>query len=100
MRRQRFGSTWRTLRKDAGLPAAKFHTARHTFASTLLSAGVPVPAVAEYLGHSPGVLLGTYAHLMPADHDRARSAVQAAFDAEASTSRVTPVSRRVTPEMG
>jgi hypothetical protein len=30
-------------------------------------------------GHSPAVLLGTYAHLMPADHDRARSAVEAAF---------------------
>lgn len=34
---------------------------------------------AEYLGHSPAVLLRTYAHLMPADHDRARSGVQAAF---------------------
>lgn len=85
MRRQRFGVIWRALRKKAELPEAKFHTTRHTFASTLLSAGVPVPAVAEYLGHSPAVLLSTYAHLMPADHDRARSAVQAAFDAEAGS---------------
>jgi hypothetical protein len=49
------------------------------FASVLLSGGVSVAAAAEYLGHSPAVLLGTYAHLMPADHDRARSAVEAAF---------------------
>jgi hypothetical protein len=45
----------------------------------LLSGGVSVAAAAQYLGHSPAVLLGTYAHLMPADHDRARAAVEAAF---------------------
>jgi hypothetical protein len=51
---------------------------------------VSVPATAEYLGHSAGVLLATYAHLPPGDHDRARSAVEAAF---ADTgSRVTGVS--------
>jgi integrase len=79
MRRQRFGQVWRSLRARAGLPTARFHDTRHTFASVLLSGGVSVPAAAEYLGHSPAVLLATYAHLMPADHDRARSAVQAAF---------------------
>jgi integrase len=66
------------------------HTTRHTFASTLLAVGVSVPATAEYLGHSAGVLLATYAHLPPGDHDRARSAVEAAF-ADAG-SRVTGVS--------
>jgi hypothetical protein len=44
-----------------------------------LSGGVSVPATAEYLGHSAAELLKTYAHLIPADHDRARSVVQAAF---------------------
>ena len=67
--------------------------ARHTFASTLLSAGVPVPAVAEYLGHSPAVLLSTYAHLMPADHDRARSAVRAAFG-KSTTNRAPRAQRQ------
>jgi hypothetical protein len=33
---------------------------------------------AEYLGHSPAALLSTYAHLMPADHEQARSAVETA----------------------
>ena len=59
--------------------AARFHDARHTYASVLLSAGVSVPAAAEYLGDSPAVLLGTYAHLLPDDHDRARAAVEGAF---------------------
>ena len=52
---------------------------RHTFASVLLSGGVSVAAAADYLGHSPAELLKTYAHLVPADHERARSVVQAAF---------------------
>lgn len=78
LRRQRFGELWRQLRARAGLPAARFHDTRHTFASALLSGGVSV-AAAEYLGHSPGALLATYAHLLPADHERARSAVAAAF---------------------
>jgi len=43
---------------------------------------VSVAAAADYLSHSPAVLLSTYAHLMPADHDRARSVVQSAFDRE------------------
>lgn len=63
----------------AELPGAKFHTCRHTYASTLISGGVSIAAAAEYLGHSPAVLLRTYAHLVPADHDRARAIVQAAF---------------------
>jgi integrase len=90
LRRQRFGELWRQTRARAGLIAAKFHTTRHTFASTLIAAGVSVPATAEYLGHSPGVLLATYAHLLPGDHDRARSAVEAAFADIGS--RVTVVS--------
>lgn len=78
--RNRFGKVWRQVRFEGGLPArAVFHHCRHTYASTLLSGGVSVAAAAEYLGHTPAVLLRTYAHLMPADQDRARAVVQAAF---------------------
>jgi integrase len=77
--RQRFGLVWRRLSGDAGLPGARFHGTRHTYASTLLSGGVSVAAAADYLGHSPAVLLKVYAHLVPTDHDRARAVVQAAF---------------------
>ena len=88
VRRQWFGKVWRGVRTEAGLPKARFHDTRHTFASVLLSGGVSVAAAAEYLGHSPAVLLSVYAHLMPADHDRARTVVGAAF----VTPRVTAVS--------
>ena len=71
MRRQYFGSVWQKLRERAGLPEARFHDTRHTYTSVLLSGGVSVAAAAEYLGHSPAVLLSVYAHLLPADHDRA-----------------------------
>jgi hypothetical protein len=46
----------------------------------LLQGGVSLPADADYMGHSASVLLSTYAHLLPADHDRARSVMRAAFD--------------------
>lgn len=118
VRRERFGHTWRRLREAAvkqvdadlegesdaakaaelrvlrgRLTTARFHDTRHTFASVLLSGGVSVAAAAEYLGHTPAVLLKTYAHLMPADHDRARSVVEEAFRRDASeTSRVIRVS--------
>jgi integrase len=82
VRRQRFGTTWRVLRDRAKLPNARFHDTRHTYASTLLSGGVSVAAAAEYLGHTPAMLLGTYAHLVRADHDRAREVIDGAFNAQ------------------
>ena len=71
--RPRFGEVWRAIRTKAEMPAARFHDTRHTFASVLLSGGVSV------VGHSPAELLKTYAHTIPADHERTRSVVQAAF---------------------
>jgi integrase len=84
LRRQRFGVIWDQLRRRAGLPRARFHDTRHTFASVLLSGGVSVAAAADYLGHSPAELLRTYAHMMPADHERARSVVESAFTGDAA----------------
>lgn len=69
-----FGHYWRRACKEAEAPAGlRYHALRHTFASTLLSRGVSVKAVADWLGHaSPVITLTTYAHLMPADEDVAR----------------------------
>jgi integrase len=72
--RNRFGRIWRAARSAAGAEHVDFHDLRHTFASTLLSEGVSVKAVADWLGHaSPTVTLSTYAHLMPVDEVRART---------------------------
>jgi integrase len=58
----------------------RFHDLRHTFTSTLLSRGVSVKGVADWLGHaSPVITLSTYAHLMPADQEVARTVLDAAL---------------------
>ena len=47
------------------LPKMGMHGLRHTFASHMLAAGVPVPTVSEMLGHDSHVLLSVYAHTLP-----------------------------------
>jgi len=55
------------------LPALSFHGLRHSCASLLLAAGVPVRDVSELLGHSDTRLtLSTYAHVL--EESRARTA--------------------------
>ena len=76
----RFGHQWRRACRQAGAPGLGYHSLRHTFASTLLSRGVSVKAVADWLGHaSPTITFSTYAHLMPADEEVARGVLDAAL---------------------
>ena len=51
-----------------------FHGLRHTSATILLAAGVPVHVVSERLGHANvRITLDTYAHVIPTQHtDAAR----------------------------
>lgn len=49
-----------------GLPRIRFHDLRHTHATLLLKAGIPVKVVSERLGHaSPGFTLNVYQHVLP-----------------------------------
>lgn len=49
--------------RNAGLPHMRFHDLRHSAATLLLAAGVPIRTVADVLGHSTTTLtLNTYAH--------------------------------------
>jgi integrase len=85
MRRNAWGRLWRATVQRAGLPGIRYHDLRHTFASTLLSNGVSIAAVAGWLGHaSPTVTLSTYAHMMPVDEDRARSVIATAMRSRVS----------------
>ena len=60
------------LRSRAQIDGATSHTLRHTFASTLLSRGVPVHVVQALLGHTtPTMTLSVYAHVAPRDHAQA-----------------------------
>lgn len=84
----RFGNQWRQACRRAGAPGLGYHSLRHTFASTLLSRGVSVKAVADWLGHAnPTITLTTYAHLMPADAEVARAVLDAALAPPADTLR-------------
>ena len=64
-----FVDTLDAARKALGedvLPRIRLHDLRHTHATLLLKAGVPVKVVSERLGHASAMItLGVYAHVMP-----------------------------------
>ena len=58
--------------KRAGLPRARFHDLRHTFATLALQNGVDIKTVSGMLGHfSAGFTLDTYAHVTTASQRQA-----------------------------
>ncbi|MCC7383936.1 MAG: site-specific integrase [Deltaproteobacteria bacterium] len=59
--------------RRAGIEPCGWHVLRHTFASRLAMAGVPIPVIQELLGHSDIRMTMRYAHLEPASR---RSAVE------------------------
>jgi integrase len=66
---RRFVTAVVAARKALGedrLSRIRLHDLRHTHASLLLAAGVPVKVVSERLGHASAMItLGIYAHVMP-----------------------------------
>ena len=71
---------WHKLLDDAGVARRPLHHARHTAASVLLSAGVPLKIVSETLGHSTVTLTADrYGHLLPADSDRVAEALDGIY---------------------
>lgn len=71
------GEEFRDQRSCAGLPKRfTFHTLRHTFASWLVTQGVPLRHVQAYLGHVSIQTTEIYAHLV---EDRAHEVAAAAM---------------------
>jgi integrase len=64
-----FGAEVARCRKalgDSAAPVIRLHDLRHTHATLLLLAGVPVHVVSERLGHaSPVITMQVYAHVLP-----------------------------------
>ena len=58
----RFSRTFHALVEVAGLPRIRLHDVRHSVATAMLDAGVPVHQVAHHLGHDASVLLKVYSH--------------------------------------
>lgn len=65
VRPDRVSYEFRKIVRHSDLPRIRFHDLRHTHATLLLTAGVPMHVVAARLGHSSRTLLAHYAHLLP-----------------------------------
>lgn len=59
--------------RKAGLRQIRWHDMRHSFASQLVSAGVPIRQVQDWLGHSTIMMTMRYAHLAPGSGDAIRA---------------------------
>lgn len=64
--------SFRWLVRQVDVPTIRLHDLRHTHATLLLQAGVPIKVVSERLGHTTiGVTLDVYTHVLPAMDDLA-----------------------------
>lgn len=71
---------------QAGIPDFRWHDLRHTFASRLAMAGVPLRTLAELLGHKTLAMVMRYAHLAPA---HLREAVERIAETPTATTTAT-----------
>ena len=80
----------------SGVKDFTFHDVRHTAASRWVMSGVPLAAVAKYLGHSGAAMVMRYAHLQPEVNAKAISAAMSFYPAsiQADTKR-TPAEVRL-----
>jgi len=65
----------------SGVTDFTFHDVRHTAASRWVMSGVPLAAVAKYLGHSGAGMVMRYAHLQPEVNAKAISAAMSFYPA-------------------
>ncbi len=61
-----FSQTFERLLSKMDLPRIRLHDLRHTHATLLIQAGVPIKVVSERLGHaSPAFTMTVYQHVLP-----------------------------------
>ena len=75
-----FSDRFEQLVRASELPRIRLHDTRHTAASLMLAASVPVKVVSEMLGHSsPTITLSIYAHVMTGMAEEAGAALSASL---------------------
>jgi integrase len=67
--------SWALICKAAGITGLRIHDLRHSYASTLVSAGFSLPVIGALLGHRQPQTTARYAHLL---HDPLREATERA----------------------
>lgn len=68
---------WKALTEAAGLSGIGFHSLRHTHATLLIAAGVPVKVVSERLGHKDvAVTMRTYVSVLPTMQEQAVALIE------------------------
>ena len=62
-------SAWfRKAARGSGLPPIRLHDVRHSYATAMIRAGVPVKVVSQRIGHSNPIMTMTiYQHVLPGD---------------------------------
>jgi integrase len=72
----------------SSLPRIRFHDLRHTHATLLLKAGVPIKVVSERLGHAtPGFTMATYQHVLPGMQQEAARTFAAILEPSTGSTR-------------
>jgi Phage integrase family len=90
----REGARVKELMRAVGLEGVSLHSLRHSFASELLSKGVPLAVVSERLGDADqNITLSIYSHAMPADTRAAAKVWQDAMADVIESSRKPGVTR-------
>ena len=73
---QRLTEQFNALRRAAAIRPGRLHDLRHSHATHLLTAGLPVHVVSARLGHSsPTVTMNVYAHVLPRSDEQAAKAI-------------------------
>lgn len=79
-----WGRVWRPAVVRSGLlPQPRIHDLRHTCASWMIAAGVPLPVIQRHLGHeSILTTIGVYGHLDRSSYQQASDAVESALGSD------------------
>jgi integrase len=71
---------WARTMDQIGMGEITYHALRHTHASQLIDAGLPITVISKRLGHSsPAITLSVYAHCFRDDDRAAAAAIDAAL---------------------